>query len=81
MFFTMRHALSSSPFPFFFPDVLEGHAINTGTPFVGTDKAIGVTKDVSPTHFVIQGIEAEGRVLLGLTVKLPLQCPDVLRGY
>ena len=60
------------PFPFFDPDVPEGHAVNTGTPLVGTNKAIGMTEDVSPIHLVIQSIKTKGRVLLGLAVKLPL---------
>jgi len=59
-------------FPLFDPDVPEGDTVNAGAPSIGTDKAIGMTEDVSSTHLVIQSIKAEGRVLLGLTVKLPL---------
>ena len=54
------------------PDVPEGDTVNAGAPSIGTDKAIGMTEVVSSTHLVIQSIKAEGRVLLGLTVKLPL---------
>ena len=58
--------------PFVFLDGLEGYAIDTGAPFVGADKFVGVTKDVGPINLVIQGMEAAGRFLLGLAVELPL---------
>jgi len=58
--------------PLFDPDVPEGDTVNAGAPSIGTDKAVGMGEDVRPTYLVIQGIKAEGRVLLGLTVKLPL---------
>jgi hypothetical protein len=58
--------------PFVFLDGLEGDAIDTGAPFVGTDKAVGKLKDVGPIYLVVQGVEAAGRFLLGLAVELPL---------
>lgn len=66
--------------PFHFLDGLEGDAVDSGAPFVGTDKAIGMTEDVRPANLVVQGMEAAGRLMLGLAVKLPLKCPDALRG-
>jgi hypothetical protein len=43
-------------FPLFDPDVPEGDTVDAGTPSIGTDKAIGMTEDVSSTHLVIQSI-------------------------
>jgi hypothetical protein len=59
-------------YPFVFLDGLEGYAVNSGAPFVGADKFVGVTKDVCPINLVVQGMEAASRFLLGLAVELPL---------
>ena len=53
-------------FPFVFPDGLEGDAVDTGAPLVGTDTVIGMTEDVCPADLVVQGVEVEGRFLLAL---------------
>ena len=66
--------------PFLPLDGLEGNAIDPGAPFVGADKIIGMTEDVRPVNLVVQGVEAAGRLLLGLAVELPLKCPDAFRG-
>ena len=66
--------------PFSCLDVLEGLPVNSGRPLVGSNKRIGMTQNVSPTELVVQGVEAKARLLLGLGVKLPLECPDLYRG-
>ena len=48
------------------------YAVNTGAPFVGADKGIGMTEDVGPINLVVQRMEAAGWFLLGLAIKLPL---------
>jgi hypothetical protein len=58
--------------PSFFLDGLESYAVYAGAPFVGPDKTIGMTEDVSPINLVIQGMEAADWFLLGLAVELPL---------
>jgi hypothetical protein len=59
-------------YPFVLLDGFERYAVYSGAPFVGADKAIGMTEDVGPINLVIQGVEAAGRFLLGLAVELPL---------
>ena len=36
------------------------------------DKIVGMTEDVAPIDLVVQGVEAAGWILLGLTIELPL---------
>jgi hypothetical protein len=76
----LRQFRHKSGCPLFGLDVPKAHAVDTGAPLVGTNKIIGMTEDVRPIDLVIQGMEATGRLLLGLAVQLPLQCPDALRG-
>ena len=40
--------------------------------FIGTNKIVGVTQNVSSINLVIECIESKGRFLLGLVIKLPL---------
>jgi hypothetical protein len=39
--------------PFFGLNVLEGYTVYAGTPFVGSDKSIGMAEDVCPVNLVI----------------------------
>jgi hypothetical protein len=61
-------------------DTFQGHAVDPGAPLVGMDTGLGVTEDVRPIDFVVQGVETAGWFLLGLAVELPLKCPDGFRG-
>lgn len=76
-FLELRHKSGRA---FLILDGFEGDAIDPGAAFVGPDQILGMTEDVCPIDLVVEGVEAVGRLLLGLTVELPLERPDVFRG-
>lgn len=69
-------ALHEGDHPFSSLHGLEGQPVNAGRPSVGPSPCPGMAEDVQPGHFVVERVEAAGRCLLGLGIKLPLQCPD-----
>ena len=61
-------------------DLLEAHPIHAAGSAVAFAQQIGVLQDVRPIDLVVEQVEAEGRLLLGLEIQLALQAPDLFRG-
>src|SRR5215208_264634 len=60
-------------------DLLERHPVHAARAAVGPAQRVGVGEDVRPVDLVVELVEAEGRLLLGLEVQLALQSPDLVR--
>ncbi|MGA1351272.1 MAG: hypothetical protein ACO31B_09055 [Burkholderiaceae bacterium] len=67
-------------YPFATLHGLKAQPVNARAAFVGPNQMPSMTEDVCPVDLVIKRIEAVGRLLLGLGIKLPLERPDRLRG-
>ena len=61
-------------------DRLERHTIDPGRALVGFRQGIRMGEDVSPIDLVVEQVEAEARLRLGLRIKLALERLDLLGG-
>jgi hypothetical protein len=59
----------------------EGFSIHARGPAVGPAEGIGVGKDVSTPHLVIEKVESPRRLLLGLHVERSLELSNLFRSY
>src|SRR6202042_3883428 len=59
-------------------DLFEGHAIHARRARVVASEIVGVAKNVLATNLVVEQVEAELGLRLGLVVELPLQAPDLI---
>ena len=55
----------------------ERHPVHARRPTVRTAESVRVFEDVRPPHLVVQEVEPELRLTLGLDVQLPLKRPDL----
>ena len=53
-------------------------AIHSGGAPLGPHQGPGVTQEVGPGDLVIEEVEPEGRLRLGLAVQLPLEVPHAV---
>jgi hypothetical protein len=57
----------------------DGDTVHTGGAPVRPHQGPGVTQDVRPVHLVVEEVEPEGGLRLGLAVELPLEGAHCLR--
>src|SRR5271169_143421 len=59
-------------------DLCERHPVHPGRTRIGAGKPVGVAEDVLAVDLVVEQVEAERRLRLRLTIKLPLKGPDLI---